>query len=113
MNYPNSRLRRLRYNQNVRRLVEDIDLKTSDLIYPIFVCEGENIKEEIVSLPGQYRYSIDKLLILTEELISLDIRSVLLFGVSDNKDDNGKIACSHKSITVSYTHLTLPTKASV
>ena len=77
MNYPNSRLRRLRYNQNVRRLVEDIDLKTSDLIYPIFVCEGENVKEEIASLPGQYRYSVDKLLILTEELISLDIRSVL------------------------------------
>ena len=47
MNYPNSRLRRLRYNQNVRRLVEDIDLKTSDLIYPIFVCEGENIKRKL------------------------------------------------------------------
>ena len=56
MNYPNSRLRRLRYNPNIRNLVEDINLKTSDLIYPIFVCEGENIKEEIKSLPGQYRY---------------------------------------------------------
>ena len=58
MNYPNSRLRRLRYNPNVRRLVEDIDLKTSDLIYPIFVCEGENVKEEIASLAGQYRYCL-------------------------------------------------------
>jgi porphobilinogen synthase len=55
------------------------------LIYPIFVCEGENIKEEIKSLPGQYRYSIDNLLILTKELISLNINSVLLFGVSDKK----------------------------
>tara|TARA_B100001063_G_C16741114_1_gene544851 strand:- start:693 stop:1673 length:981 start_codon:yes stop_codon:yes gene_type:complete len=98
MNYPNSRLRRLRYNPNIRKLLEDVSLKTSDLIYPIFVCEGENIKEEIESLPGQYRYSIDNLLILTKELISHNINSVLLFGVSDKKDDNGNIACNHKSV---------------
>ena len=98
MNYPNSRLRRLRYNPNIRNLMEDVDLKASDLIYPIFICEGENIKEEIESLSGQYRYSIDNLLILTKELISLNIKSILLFGVSNNKDDSGNIACSHKSI---------------
>ena len=62
MNYPNSRLRRLRYNSNIRSLLEDVHLKTSDLIYPVFVCEGEKIKQEIKSLPGQFRYSIDNLL---------------------------------------------------
>ena len=98
MNYPNSRLRRLRYNSNIRSLVEDVHLKTSDLIYPVFVCEGENIKQEIKSLPGQFRYSIDNLLSLIEELISLNINSILLFGVSDKKDESGDIACDNKSI---------------
>ena len=98
MNYPNSRLRRLRYNSNIRSLLEDVHLKTSDLIYPVFVCEGENIKQEIKSLPGQFRYSIDNLLSLIEELISLNINSILLFGVSDKKDESGEIACDNKSI---------------
>ena len=98
MNYPNSRLRRLRYNSNIRSLSEDVHLKTSDLIYPVFVCEGENIKQEIKSLPGQFRYSIDNLLSLIEELISLNINSILLFGVSDKKDESGDIACDNKSI---------------
>ena len=98
MNYPNSRLRRLRYNSNIRSLLEDVHLKTSDLIYPVFVCEGENIKQEIKSLPGQFRYSIDNLLTLIEELISLNINSILLFGVSDKKDESGDIACDNKSI---------------
>ena len=98
MNYPKSRLRRLRYNSNIRSLVEDVYLKTSDLIYPVFVCEGENIKQEIKSLPGQFRYSIDNLLSLVEELISLNISSILLFGVSDKKDESGDIACNNKSI---------------
>ena len=98
MNYPNSRLRRLRYNSNIRSLLEDVHLKTSDLIYPVFVCEGENIKQEIKSLPGQFRYSIDNLLTLIEELISLNINSILLFGVSDKKDESGDVACDNKSI---------------
>jgi len=98
MNYPKSRLRRLRYNSNIRNLIQDVHLKTSDLIYPVFVCEGENIKDEIKSLPGQFRYSIDNLLLLIEELISLNINSVLLFGVSDKKDQSGDIACNNKSI---------------
>ena len=98
MNYPNSRLRRLRYNSNIRSLFEDVHLKTSDLIYPVFVCEGENIKQEIKSLPGQFRYSIDNLLSLIEELTSLNINSILLFGVSDKKDESGDIACDNKSI---------------
>jgi porphobilinogen synthase len=73
-------------------------LNISDLIYPIFICEGENIKEEIKSLPGQYRLSVDNVLVLCDELIKLGIKSILLFGISDKKDNDGSIACSEDSI---------------
>ena len=92
MNYPKSRLRRLRYNKNIRTLVQDVQLNISDLIYPIFICEGENIKKEIKSLPGQYRLSVDNVLVLCDELIKLGIKTILLFGISDKKDDDGSIA---------------------
>ena len=62
MSYPKTRLRRLRYNKAIRDLVDDTNLSTTDLIYPIFVCEGKNIKKEIKSMPGQYQLSIDNVL---------------------------------------------------
>ena len=54
------RLRRLRYNKTVRDLFEDTHLRPQDFIYPIFVCEGKNIKNEIKSMPGQYQVSVDR-----------------------------------------------------
>ena len=60
MNYPKSRLRRLRYNNNIRSLVQDVHLNISDLIYPIFICEGENIKKKL----NHYQDSIVFLLIM-------------------------------------------------
>ena len=101
MKYPESRLRRLRYNKNIRSLVQDVQLNISDLIYPIFVCEGENIKNEIESLKGQYRLSADKVIEKCDELIEIGIKSILLFGVSSKKDSNGEIACSSTSIVPS------------
>ena len=86
------RLRRLRYNKTVRDLFEDTHLRPQDLIYPIFVCEGKNIKNEIKSMPGQYQVSVDKLPDLCNKLIELNIKSVILFGVPDKKDDDGKVA---------------------
>ena len=86
------RLRRLRYNKTVRDLFEDTHLRSQDLIYPIFVCEGKNIKNEIKSMPGQYQVSVDRLLNLCNKLIELNIKSVILFGVPDKKDDDGKVA---------------------
>ena len=85
------RLRRLRYNKTVRDLFEDTHLRPQDLIYPIFVCEGKNIKNEIKSMPGQYQVS-DRLPSLCNRLIELNIKSVILFGVPDKKDDDGKVA---------------------
>ena len=86
------RLRRLRYNKTVRDLFEDTHLRPQDLIYPIFVCEGKNIKNEIKSMPGQYQVSVDWLPSLCNRLIELNIKSVILFGVPDIKDDDGKVA---------------------
>ena len=86
------RLRRLRYNKTVRDLFEDTHLRSQDLIYPIFVCEGKNIKNEIKSMPGQYQVSVDKLKSLCNKLLELNIKSVILFGVPDKKDDDGKVA---------------------
>ena len=86
------RLRRLRYNKTVRDLFEDTHLRPQDFIYPIFVCEGKNIKNEIKSMPGQYQVSVDRLPNLCNKLIELNIKSVILFGVPDKKDDDGKVA---------------------
>ena len=98
MNYPRTRLRRLRYNKNVRELFEDVSIDKSDLIQPIFLVEGKKIKKEIKSLSGQYQLSIDNALIFCTNLINEGINSIILFGVSSKKDDTGKISCSSKSI---------------
>lgn len=81
------RSRRLRYTESVRSLVRETRINIEDLVYPIFVTEGTNVKEEIVSMPGQYRYSIDKLLEEAEELKSLNLKSLLIFGIPDHKDE--------------------------
>lgn len=98
MNYPRTRLRRLRYNKNVRELFEDVSIAKSDLIQPVFLVEGKNIKKEIKSLSGQYQLSIDNALIFCTNLINEGINSIILFGVSSKKDDTGKISSSSKSI---------------
>ena len=95
------RLRRLRYNKTVRDLFEDTHLRPQDLIYPIFVCEGKNIKNEIKSMPGQYQVSVDRLPSLCNKLIELNIKSVILFGVPDKKDDDGKVAQDDNGIVQS------------
>lgn len=98
MSYPKTRLRRLRYNPLLRDLVRETQLSTNDLIYPLFVCEGENIKNEIPSMPSQYQLSIDNLLLECKRAISKGIKSILLFGIPKVKDEEGHLACSQSSI---------------
>jgi porphobilinogen synthase len=84
--YPTTRLRRNRKNDWSRRLVQDNSLSTNDLIWPIFIKEGKNIKEPIKSMPGVYRYSIDKVEKLIERALSKKIPMVALFpAISTNK----------------------------
>ena len=98
MNYPKTRLRRLRYNRNIRNMFEDITVNKSDLIQPIFLVEGKNIKKEIKSLTGQFQLSIDNAIDFCKSLMNEGVNSIILFGVSSEKDDTGEISCSSQSI---------------
>lgn len=91
-NYPTQRLRRLRYNPIVRDMVRETELSKNDLIYPMFVRPGENIKNEIKSMPGIYQLSIDNLIKECKEVRDLGIPAVILFGIPEHKDDKGSEA---------------------
>ncbi|SUY46912.1 delta-aminolevulinic acid dehydratase [Clostridium putrefaciens] len=80
------RNRRLRERKEIRDLVRETTLSVKDLIFPVFVVEGENIKEEITSIPGTFHYSIDKLEELLEDIKESSIRGIILFGLPDHKD---------------------------
>lgn len=84
-----NRPRRLRKNEIIRSLIRETKLSIEDFIYPIFVQEGTGIKEEIPSMEGIYRYSVDKVLKEIEEVESLGIKAILLFGIPENKDEFG------------------------
>src|SRR3712207_3830131 len=92
------RPRRLRASSAIRDLVRETVLNINDLIYPLFVVEGENIKEEIPSLPDVYHFSLDKLEDEIKELNELGIQHVILFGIPDEKDPFGKEAYNDEGI---------------
>lgn len=86
------RHRRLRQTANIRKMVRETNLHTNDLIYPIFVIEGEKIKNEIPSMPGIYQHSLDLLNEEVDEVVELNIPAIIVFGVPDKKDDVGSSA---------------------
>ena len=88
-NFPVSRLRRLRKTTNLRDMFRETHLTKSDFIFPLFVAEGENFKREISSMPNIFQLSIDNVLRECEELLTLGISAVLLFGIPDFKDEVG------------------------
>ncbi len=98
MAFPVHRPRRLRKNENIRRLVRENHLTVDDLIYPIFIEEGTNIKKEIESMPGIYRYSIDRLDEELEQVLDLNIPAILLFGIPSHKDEEGSDTWSDEGI---------------
>ncbi|HON38749.1 MAG TPA: porphobilinogen synthase [Deltaproteobacteria bacterium] len=87
--FPEQRPRRLRMKPALRRMVRETAVSVDDLIYPIFVKEGESIKEPIDAMPGQFRYSPDRLSEIIGELVSREIPAVLLFGIPRRKDKFG------------------------
>lgn len=99
------RHRRLRQSKNMRALVRETHLHTDDLIYPIFVAEGNDIKKEISSMPGIYNLSLDHLEEELNEVVSLGIKSVLLFGIPIEKDECGKEAYHDHGIVQEATRL--------
>ena len=90
--------RRLRASSAIRDMVRETEVNSKDLIYPIFVVEGKNIKNEISSLPGNYHYSIDRLDEVIKEVQEADIAGVLLFGIPDHKDACGSEAYNDNGI---------------
>lgn len=104
--YPATRLRRLRKNAALRDLVRENHLSVNDFIYPLFITYGKGIKKEIVSMPGIFQLSIDALTQEINELTSLGIKAVMLFGIPEHKDpigeenfhDNGIIQQAIKAI---------------
>ena len=92
------RPRRLRKNSQIRNMVRETRMSENSLIYPMFVVEGENIKEEIPSMPGQYRYSIDRMDECLDELETAGVHAVMFFGIPDHKDETGSGAYDHNGI---------------
>jgi len=98
MNYPISRPRRLRQNQSIRNLVAETNITASDLIYPLFVIEGQGEKNPIPSMPNIFQFSIDTLLEEVIEAYKFGIKAVILFGVTNDKDETGSSSFSADSI---------------
>ncbi len=86
------RTRRLRANANIRNMVRETRISKDSLIYPMFFEEGENIFEEIESMPGQYRMSIDRCDSVIKELLDAGVGAVMLFGIPKHKDEVGSEA---------------------
>ncbi len=89
MAFPITRMRRLRKTENLRRMIRETKLSVDDFIFPLFVQHGEGLRQEIMSMPGNYRLSIDELVKECEEVKSLGIPAVMLFGIPKSKDAKG------------------------
>ena len=97
-NYPTKRLRRLRYNPIIRDMVRETSLSKNDLIYPLFVIHGENVKNPVKSMPGVFQFSIDNLIKECEELVVLGVPAIILFGIPEHKDEKGSEAYDDNGI---------------
>lgn len=90
--------RRIRETAAIRAMVRENILTANDFIYPIFVVEGENIKEEIKSMEGNYHWSIDRLEEVINEVINCGVKGIILFGIPDTKDECGSSAFDSNGI---------------
>lgn len=91
-------LRRLRKNKHIINLVSNVNLNVQNFIYPLFIVDGKNRKEEIPSMKGIFRFSIDKVMEEIEECLNLGINNFLLFGVEERKDELGTWAYRNDGI---------------
>ena len=92
------RPRRLRGNDTLRRMVRETRMDKSSLIYPMFVKEGNDVREEIPSMDGQYRYSVDCMGFELERLLNAGVKNVMFFGIPDQKDEVGSGAYNEMAL---------------
>ena len=119
MGFPIYRPRRLRATENLRSMIRENSLSVKDLIFPLFVVPGTNIKNEITTLPGNYQYSVDKAVEAVEKVVALGIPAILLFGLPSYKDaigssawdDNEPVQKATKAIKTKYPELVVITDA--
>ncbi|MHB9146704.1 MAG: porphobilinogen synthase [Symbiobacteriia bacterium] len=115
MSFPAERPRRLRRTETIRGMVRETELAAKDFIYPMFICPGENVREEISSMPGQYRVSVDEMLRDLEELSTLGVPSAMFFGLPESKDSlatgayaaDGIVARALRAAKKAFPHLYL------
>jgi porphobilinogen synthase len=98
MPFPEIRLRRLRRSESLRALVRETTLNPGDLIYPLFICPGEGVRNPISSMPGVFNLSVDQAVLEAEEAASLGISGLLLFGLPDSKDEKATGAYADNGI---------------
>src|SRR5438477_3087647 len=96
--FPTTRPRRLRGTETLRRMVRETHVTVDDLIYPLFVAPGRDLKREIASMPGNFHWSVDRLPGEMEEVASLGIPAVLLFGLPEFKDPAGSGAYAETGV---------------
>src|SRR5215510_4281658 len=98
MPFPTHRLRRLRSSQRLRNLVRETRLSPEMMIYPIFVCPGDKVRNEVPSMPGQYNLSVDNAVQVARDAEKAGIAGVLLFGIPPEKDELGSNAYDDNGI---------------
>ena len=98
MPFPDVRLRRLRRTESLRALVRETSLNPGDLIYPLFICPGEGVRNPVSSMPGVFNLSVDQAVREAEEAADLGIGGLLLFGLPDSKDEQATGAWEDKGI---------------
>jgi len=98
MPFPATRMRRLRRTESLRGLVRETELSPADLIQPLFVVTGENVREEVPSMPGVERFSISELVAEATEIATAGIGAVLLFGIPSSKDETGSGAYDDEGV---------------
>jgi len=98
MMFPEYRSRRLRKNENIRRMVRETRLSVDDLVYPLFVVPGTGVKNLIPPMPGIFQFSIDNLVHEIKEIRELNIPAVILFGIPEKKDEMGSEAYAKNGI---------------
>jgi porphobilinogen synthase len=98
MSFPIDRPRRLRKNNNIRRLVRENNVTADDLVQPLFVVTGQKVKTEIGSMPGQFHFSVDQIAVEASRIAKLNVPAVILFGIPEKKDGVGSEAYADDGI---------------
>jgi porphobilinogen synthase len=98
MSFPITRLRRLRKNPILRDMVSETSISAKDLIMPLFVCTGKNVRNPITSMPGNFQLSVDLILDECSKTLDSGVNAILLFGIPDHKDEHGLVGAEEHGI---------------